>query len=70
MGVVLRTRLIMIPLLVTGGMGGDLEKLEIGKIIIWVVLRCRFHHSKERMTLRYILSGRERWRWFLLSQLF
>ena len=33
-GMVLRVRLIMIRLLVTGGMGGDLEKLGIGKIII------------------------------------
>ena len=36
---VLRMRLITIRLLVTRGMGGDLEKLGIGKIIIWVVLR-------------------------------
>ena len=34
-----RMRLIMIRLLVIGGMGGDVEKLGIGKIIIWVVLR-------------------------------
>ena len=33
---VLRMRLIIIRLLVTGGMGRDLE---IWKIIIWVVLR-------------------------------
>ena len=46
--------------------GGDLEKLGIGKVIIWVVLKCKFHHSKERMTLRHILSGRERWRWCLI----
>ena len=31
---VLRTRLIVIRLLVLGGMGEDLEKLGIGKIII------------------------------------
>ena len=29
----------MIQLLVTGGIGGDLEKLGIEKILIWVVLR-------------------------------
>ena len=38
-GMVLRMRMIMIRLLVTGGMGGDLEKLRTGKITIWVVLR-------------------------------
>ena len=37
-GMVLRMRLIMIRLLVIGSMGGDLEKLGIGKIIIWVAL--------------------------------
>ena len=36
---VLRMRLIMILLLVIEGMGGDLEKLGIRKIIIWGVLR-------------------------------
>ena len=38
-GMVLMMRLIMIRLLVTGGMGGDLEKLGIGKVIIWETLR-------------------------------
>ena len=38
-GMVLRMRLIMIRLLVTGGMGGDLEKVGPGNIIILVVLR-------------------------------
>ena len=38
-GMILRMRLIMIKLLVTGSMGGDLENQGIGKIIIWVVLR-------------------------------
>ena len=33
-GMVLRMRKIMIRLLVIGGMGGDLEKLGIEKIII------------------------------------
>ena len=37
-GMVLRMRLIMIRLLVIGSMGEDLEKLGIGKIIIWVEL--------------------------------
>ena len=36
---VLRGRLIMTRLLVTGGMGGDLEKLGVGKVIIWETLR-------------------------------
>ena len=38
-GMVLKMRLIMILLLVVGGIGKDLEKLGIGKIIIWVELR-------------------------------
>ena len=33
-GMVLRMRMIMIRLLVIGGMGGDIEKLGIRKIII------------------------------------
>ena len=36
---VLRMRLIKIWLLVTGGMGRDLDKLGIGKVIIWETLR-------------------------------
>ena len=36
---VLRVRLIMIQLLVTKGMRGDLEKLGIGKVILWETLR-------------------------------
>ena len=36
---VLRVRLIMIRLLVTRGMGRDLEKLCIRKVIIWETLR-------------------------------
>ena len=35
----LKMRMVMIWLLVTGGMGGDIEKLGIGKIIIWETLR-------------------------------
>ena len=35
----LRVRMIMIRLLVTGGMRVDIEKLRIGKIIIWETLR-------------------------------
>ena len=38
-GMVLKMRLIVILLLVVGGIGKDLEKLGIGKIIIWVELR-------------------------------
>ena len=34
-GMVFKMRLIMILLLVVGGMGEDLAKLRIGKIIIW-----------------------------------
>ena len=34
-----RMRMVMIRLLVTGGMGGDIEKIGIGKIIIWETLR-------------------------------
>ena len=34
-----RIRMIMIWLLVTGCIGGDLENLGIGKIIIWETLR-------------------------------
>ena len=30
----LKIRMVMIRVLVTGGMGGDIEKLGIGKIII------------------------------------
>ena len=36
---ILRMRMVMIRLLVTGGMGGDIEKIGIGKIIIWETLR-------------------------------
>ena len=36
---VFRMRLIVIRLLVVGGMGEDLEKLGIEKMIIWVALR-------------------------------
>ena len=36
---VLRMRLIITLLLVVGGIGEDLEKLGIGKIIIWVTLK-------------------------------
>ena len=38
-GMALRMRLIITRLLVTGGMGGGLENLGTGKIIIWVVFR-------------------------------
>ena len=36
---VLRVKLIMIWLMGIGGMRGDLEKLGIGKVIIWETLR-------------------------------
>ena len=32
-------RMVMIRLLVTAGMGGDIEKIGIRKIIIWETLR-------------------------------
>ena len=32
-------RMVMIRVLVTGGMGGDIEKIGIEKIIIWKTLR-------------------------------
>ena len=35
----LRMRMVRIRLLVIGGMGGDIEKIGIGKIIIWETLR-------------------------------
>ena len=38
-GETLKTRMVMIRVLVTGGMGGDIEKIGIGKIIIWETLR-------------------------------
>ena len=36
---ILRMRMVMIRLLVTEGTGGDIEKIGIGKIIIWETLR-------------------------------
>ena len=35
----LKTRMVMIQVLVKGGMGGDIEKIGIVKIIIWETLR-------------------------------
>ena len=35
----LKTRMVMIRVLVIGGMGGDIENIGIGKIIIWETFR-------------------------------
>ena len=44
---ILRMRMLMIRFLVIGGMGGDIEKIGLEKIIIWETLRSIFHISRK-----------------------
>ena len=55
-GAVLMKKMIGIQLLAIGDMVGGLEKLGIGKIITWVVLRWRFRHFKGKNDLEAYLE--------------